>query len=114
MFDKTHDLMNHWWWDNPHSIRDEVKRFNPRTTISGKVKHTGKHLSWYCSDDPRAKIEPPSCLQYKPADFLAVRPLNSDAIIDEDDDDENWAHPGVPGGGRSHPTDGNDNYDCEG
>jgi len=32
---------------------------------------------------------------------VAVRPLNWDQIIDEDDDDENWAHSGAPSGGRS-------------
>jgi hypothetical protein len=49
-----------------------------------------------------------------PGDFPGVRPLNWDEIIDEDDDDENWAAPGVPSGGRSRPGDGNDNDDSEG
>jgi hypothetical protein len=84
---------------------------NPETTSSGKVKHTGERFSWYGSDDLRAKIEPPSCRQYKPGDFLAVRSLNCDEIIDEDDDDENWADPRAPSGGRSRPGDGNDNDD---
>jgi hypothetical protein len=30
-------------------------------------------------------------------------------IIDEDDDDDNWADPGVLSGGRSCPGDGNEN-----
>jgi hypothetical protein len=60
------------------------------------------------------KIEPPSCRQYKPGDFLAVRPLNWDETIDEDDDDENWADPGGPSGGRSRSGNGNDNDDSEG
>ena len=68
----------------------------------------------YGCNDLRAKINPPSCRQYKPGDFLAVRPLNWDEIIDEDDDDDNWADPGVPSGGRSRPSDGNDNDDSEG
>jgi hypothetical protein len=114
MFDKTHDQMNNWRWDNPHAFGDQVDRANPQTTRSGKVKRTGKGFSWYCSDDLRGKIEPPSCRQYKPGDFLAVRPLNWDQIIDEDDDDENWADPGAPSGGRSHPGDGNDNDNGEG
>ena len=70
-------------------------------------------MSWYGSDDPKAKIELPSCQQYKPGDFLAIRPLNWDEIIDEDDDDENWADPGVLSGGRSRPSDDNDNDDGE-
>jgi len=55
----------------------------------GKVNRTGEQFSWYGSDDLRAKIEPPSCRLYKPGYFLAVRPLNWDKIIEEDDDDVN-------------------------
>jgi hypothetical protein len=113
MFDKTRDQMNNWRWDNPRAFGDQVDRSNPQTTSSGKVKRTGERFSWYGSDDLRAKIEPPSCRQYKPGDFLAVRPLNWDEIIDEDDDDDNWADPGAPSGGRSRPGDGNDNDDGE-
>ena len=80
----------------------------------GKVKCTGEHFSCYSSNDLRAKIEPPSCRQYKPGIFLAIRPLDWNEIIDEDDDDENWADPGAPGGGRSCPGDDNDNDNGEG
>ena len=114
MFDKTHDQLNNGRWDTSHAFRDEVDRSNPQTTSSGKVKRTSERFSWYGSDDPRAKIEPPSCRQYKPGDFLAIRPLHWDEIIDEDDDNENWADPGAPSGGRSHPGDGNDNDNAEG
>ena len=100
-------------WDNPRAFEDQVDRSNPQSTSSGKVKRTGERFSWYGSDDLCAKIEPPSCRQYKPGDFLAVRPLNWDEIIDEDDDDENWADPGAPSGGRSRPGDGNENDDGE-
>jgi hypothetical protein len=68
----------------------------------------------YGSYDLRAKIEPPRCHKYEPGDFPAVRPLNWDEIIDEDDDDENWADPGARSGGRSRPGDDNDNDDSEG
>jgi len=110
MFQKTRDQMNNWRWDNPRAFGDQVDRSNPQTTSSGKLKHTGEHFSWYGSDDLRAKIEPPSCLQYKPGDFLGVRPLNWDELIDEEDVDENWADPGAPSGGRCRPGDetGND------
>jgi len=84
-----------------------------RHTARGKVKRTVELCSLYGSDDLRAKIEPPTCRQYKPGDFLAVRPLNWDEIIDEDNDDDNWADPGAPSGGRSPPGDGNDNDDGE-
>jgi len=114
MFDKTHDQMNNWRWDNPRAFGDQVDHSNPQTTSSGKVKRTGELFSWYRSDDLRAKIEPPSCRQYKPGDFLAVRPLNWDEIIDEDNDDDNWVDPGAPSGGWSRPSDGNDNDDSEG
>jgi len=114
MFDKTCDQINNSRWDNPRAFGDQVNRSNPQTTSSGSVKCTGEHFSLYGSDDLQAKIEPPSCRQYKPDDFLAVRPLNWDEIIDEDDDDDNWAHPGVPSGGRRPPGDGNDNDNGEG
>jgi len=114
MFDKTHDQMINWRWDNPHAIGDQVDRSNPQRTSSGKVTRTSERFSWYGSDDLRAKIEAPSCRQYKSGDFLAVRPLNWDEIIDEDDDDDNWADRGLPSGGRSRPSDGNDDDDSEG
>jgi len=114
MFDKTCNQMNNWRWDNPCAFGDQVDRSNPQTTSLGKVKRPGERFSWYGSDDLRAKIEPPSCWQYEPGDFLAVRPLNWDEIIEEDDDDENWADPRVPSGGRSRPGDDNDNDDGEG
>ena len=78
------------------------------------VELTGKRFSWYGSDDLRAKIDPPSCRQYKAGDFLSVRPLNWDEIMDEDGDDENWAHPGAPSGGWSRPGNDNDNDDGKG
>jgi len=111
MFHKTHDQMNNWRWDNPLAFGYQVDCSIPQTTSSGKVKHTGERVSWYSSDDFRVKGEPPSCRQHKPGDFLAVRPLNWDEIIEEDDDDENWAHPGAPSSGRTRPGDGNDNDD---
>jgi hypothetical protein len=78
-----------------------------------KVKPTGEQFCWKCSDDLRAMIEPPSCRQYKPGDFLAVRPLNSDDIIEEDNGDVDLADPRQPSGGRSSPGDGNDNDNGE-
>jgi hypothetical protein len=113
IFNKTRDQMNNWRWDNPHAFGDQVDRSNPLTTSSGKVKRTGGRFSWYGRDDLRAKIEPPSYRQYKPSDFLAVKPRNWNDIIVEDDDDENWADPGAPRGGRSRPGDDNDNDDGE-
>jgi len=113
MFDKTRDQMNNWRWDNPHAFRDQVNCSNPQTTSSGTVKRTSERFSWYGSGDLRAKIEPPICRQYKPGDFLAVTPLNWDEIIDEDDDDDNWADPGAPSGGWNCPGDRNDNDDGE-
>jgi hypothetical protein len=81
MFDKPRDQMNNWRWDNPGAFGDQVDRPNPQSTSSGKVKRTGALFSWYGSEDLVAKIEPPSCRQYKPGDFLPVRPLNLDEII---------------------------------
>jgi hypothetical protein len=93
MFDTTHDQMNNSRWDNPSAFRNQVDRTNRYTTWVAKVKRTDEGFSLYGSDDPRANIEPPSCRQYKPGDFLAVRLLDWDEIIDEDDDDENLADP---------------------
>ena len=114
MFHKTLVQMNNWRWDNPCGFGDQVDRSNPQTTSWGKVKRTGECFSWYGSDDLSAKMEPPSCRQYKPGDFLAIRPLNWDEVIDEDDDDDNWVDPGAPSGGRSRVGDDNDNDDGEG
>jgi hypothetical protein len=113
MFDKTRDQMNNWRWDNHRAFGDQVNRSNTQTTSSGNVKRTGERISWYDSNDFQAQIELPSCRQYKPGDFMAPRPLNWDEITDEDDDDDNWVHPGAPSSGRSCPGDGNDNDDGE-
>jgi len=61
LFVKTCNKMNNWWWDNPRAFGDQVDRSNSQRTSSGKVKCTGEHFSWYCSDDCRAKIELASC-----------------------------------------------------
>jgi len=114
MFDKTRDQMNNSRWDKPRAFRDPVDLSSPQTTSSGKVKRTGERFSWYGSDDPRAKIVPPSCRQYEPGDFLDIGPLNCDEIIDEDDDDQNWGDPGALSSVRCHSGDGNDNDDSEG
>jgi len=113
MFDKTRDDMNNWRWDNPRAFGDQVDRCNSQKTSSGKVKRSSESFSWYSSDDLGAKIEQPSCRQYKPGDIMAVRPLNWDEIIDEDDDEEIWADPGAPRGGGSRPGDDNHNDDGE-
>ena len=113
MFEKIHDEMNNWSCDNPRAVGDQVDCSTPQRTRLGKVTSTGGRFSWYASDDSRAKIEPPSCRQYKPGDFLAVRPLNHEEIIDEDDD-ENWAHTRAPSGGRSCPGHDTDNDNSEG
>jgi len=93
MIHKTRDQLHNWRWENPHAFGDQVDRSKPQTTSSGKVKRTRERFSWYGSDVLKAKIQPPSCQQYKPGDFLAVRPLNCDEIIDDGDDDENWVDP---------------------
>jgi hypothetical protein len=76
MFDKTHDQMNNWRWDNPRAFGDQVDCSNLQPTSLGKVKRTSECFSWYGNDDFRAKIEPPRCRLYKPGDFVGVRPQN--------------------------------------
>jgi hypothetical protein len=107
MFDQTRAHRNNWRWDNPCAFRDQVNHTNPHTTSAGKVERTGEHLFWDGSDDLRVNSEPASCWEYKPGNFLTVRELTSDELIDEDDDDQNCADPGAPGGGRSRPRDDN-------
>jgi len=101
-------------WENPHAFGNQVDRSNPQTSSSGNVKRTGEHFSWYSSDDLRATIEPPSFWQYKPGNFLAIRPLNWDEIIDNNDDGENQADRGAPSSRRSSPGDCNDNDNGKG
>jgi hypothetical protein len=114
MFDKTCNQMNKWMWDNPCAFRDQVDRSDLQTTSSGKDTPTGERFSWYGRNYLSQKIEPPSCWKHEPGDFLAVRPLNWNEIIDENDDDENWADPCKPSEGRSRLGDGNDNDNGEG
>jgi len=114
MFDKTRDQMNNWRCDIPRAFRDQVHRSNPQTTSIGKVERTGERFPWYGSDDLRAMIEPPSCRQYKPGNFLPGTLLYWNEIIDEDNDDKNWADPRAPCSGRSRLSDSNDNDDSEG
>jgi hypothetical protein len=94
-------------------LRNQVDRGNPQRTTSGQVNRTRECISWYGNDYLREKIKPPICWQVKPGDFLAVSPQNWDEIIEEDDDDENWADPGARSGGWSRPDDDNDNDDSE-
>jgi len=114
IFGKSRDQMNNWTWDNPRTWGDQVNHSKLQTTSSGQIKRTSERVFRYFSDDYTAENEPPSCQQYKPGNFLAVRPLNWDEIIDQDDDDENWANPGGPSSGRRHSSDGNDNDNSEG
>jgi hypothetical protein len=109
IFDKTHYKRNNWMWDNLCAFGDPVNHSNVMATTLGKVKCTSEHFACYCSDDLRAKIEPPSCRQYKPGNFLAIRPWNWDEIIDKVNDNENWAVPTVPRGEWSCASDGNGN-----
>jgi hypothetical protein len=46
MFNKTRHQMNNWRWNNPRAFRDQLDLSNLQTTISGKVKCTGKRFSW--------------------------------------------------------------------
>jgi hypothetical protein len=114
MFDKTCDQIKNWRWDNPRTFGSQVDCSNLQTNSSGKVKCTGESFTLYGSNQLKSKIESPSCQQCEPGDFLAVRPLNWDGLIDEDDVDDNWAEPGAPSGGRSHLANGNGNDDSEG
>jgi hypothetical protein len=98
----------------PHAFGEQVDPTNSRTTSSGQVKLTAELFSWYGSYDHWAKIKPPYCWQYKPGDFLVVRPLNSNEIIDKEDDIDNWADPGAPSDWRIRPSDGNYYEDGQG
>jgi hypothetical protein len=79
MFDKTRDQLNNWRWDNPQAFGDVVDRSNPQYTKSGKIKRTGARFKWYGSSDFAAKMEPPTCREHDPADFVALAPIVSGA-----------------------------------
>jgi hypothetical protein len=87
-FFKTHHRMKYWRWGNPHAFEHQVNRSNQKTSSSGMVKPTGEHFSGYSSDDLRHMIELPTCWQYKPGDILAIRSLNWDEIINDNDDEK--------------------------
>jgi hypothetical protein len=70
MFDTTCDQMKNWRWDNPSADEDQVDNSNLQSSSLGTVQYTGECFSWYCGDDLLVHIEPPSCWQYKPGDFL--------------------------------------------
>jgi len=106
--------MNNWRWDNPRASGYQVNHSNPQTTSSEKVQRTGAHFSWYGTNNLRATIEPPSCRQYKLGNLLAVRPLNWDEIIEDDDDDKKCADRAAPSGERSCPANDNDDNNGEG
>jgi len=106
--------MNHWRCHNHRAFGDQVDCTNPQETSLSIAQRSSEHFCWYVSNDLRAKIERPSCLQYKLGDFLAGKPLNWKEISNDDEDDENWADLWVPSSGRSRPGDGIDNDHCEG
>ena len=88
--------MNNWRWHNPHAFGDQVDCANLQRTSLGMVLCAGMRFSLYGSDDFRAMVELPCGEWYKPDDFLAVRSLNWNEVIDKDDDEKNWADTGVP------------------
>jgi len=114
MFDKTRNQMNNWRCDNPCTFGNQDDYSNQQTPCLGRVKGTGELFSWDRSDDLRAKINPPSCWQYKPGDILALIALNWNERIDKDDDQEYWVDPRALSSGRSCPSDGNNNDNSEG
>ena len=111
---KPVDQIKNWRWDNTCTSGDQVDHSNLQTTCSGKVNHTCKHFTWYGSDDLSVKIVPPSCRQYKPGDFLAMRPMKWNEMTDDNEDVRNWVDCGAPSGAWCHPSDGNDNDDRKG
>jgi hypothetical protein len=114
MFDTNHDQRSHWRWDYPHDFGDQVDCSNPQTASWGKVTATLERVSWYGGDHFGTKRDLPSSWQFKTGDFLAVRPLNWDEIINKADHDENWADPAVQRGGRSRPSNCNNNDEGKG
>jgi len=101
--------MNNWRWKHPCAFGDPVGRSNEQTTSSWKVTRTGERFSWSGINDLRANSVSPGCGQYKPGNFLAVRPPHWDETIDEDADDVHSADSGSLNSGRRRPGDVNDN-----
>jgi len=96
----------------PSGIKPIVPKW--RQSACGRLHATVSVSSRYGSDAVSSKIEPRSCRQDEPGDFVAVRPLNWDERIDEDDDDENWTAHGEPRGGRSRSGNSSENDDGKG
>jgi hypothetical protein len=114
MFYQTHKQMINWRWDILNTFERQVNRSDPQKIILQKVGRTGERFSWYCSEYLWAKVERPTCWQYKPGDFLAVSLLNLDETIEVEDRDDNWGDPGASTDRRSHSIDANDIDNGEG
>jgi len=110
----TCNQMNNWKYKNPCDFGDQVHQSIPQTTSSENDGRTSECFAWDGSDDPRETIEPPSCRQYKPGQFLAGRPLHWHEIMDKDEDDENRVDPRAPSGGWSRPGDADTKDDSDG
>jgi len=113
-FDKTHHEMMSGQWDSPCAVVVHVDHSNALRNSSGTVNCTYKSFSRYRQNDFRAKIEPPSCLQYKPGTLQGVGLLNRDEKIDEDERDGNWVDSVVPSSGMSRPLKANNNDEGKG
>jgi hypothetical protein len=110
----SHNHMNIWRWDNPRAFGDQGNCTISQSTSLGKVKCTGEHFSLYGTNDFRVNLVLPSRQPFKPGDFLTVRPLKWNEIINKDDDAENWADHRAPRSGRNRHGDGNQSDDGEG
>jgi hypothetical protein len=97
MFDNTGNQTNNQWWDNLRAFGDQVDCSNPQTTSSWRGKSTRESFTCYSCDDPWVKVEPSRCQLFKAGDFLAVRRLNWDETINDDDNDEYLAYSEVHG-----------------
>jgi hypothetical protein len=114
MVHKTHWYMNTCGWEDPCSFGNQVKHFNLKSTSVEHDKYIGECFSCYSIDNLCAMIDPPSCVQYKPGNVLAVKTLHWDEIFDEDDDDRHRADRNALDGGLSHPGNHNVNDDGKG
>jgi hypothetical protein len=115
MFNISRHELNNWRWDRPSALGDEVIRSNPQKTRLVKLNLAGEHFSSYGSGELMATVEQPACRLCKRGDFFAIRRLNRDQAIANDDDDENCGGPEMPSCVLSHPghKDGNDDGNGE-
>jgi len=95
MFNTTRDQTRISSWDNPCAVSDLVDCSTPENTSFRYIQWSGKCVSCYGTNYLQPMIESPRCRQHKQDEYVAIRPLNRNEIIDVDDEIVEGADPGA-------------------